>query len=646
VEDRLVLEDNQRPNILVVDDEQAVLDTLQLLFEERWDVFTAISADEAKRILREHEIALILADERMPGESGVDLLAWASQHHPGAMRLLLTGYADAEKIIRSINEGRIWHYLRKPCNNRELLNLVERALEFRAGQIEVRRSERRYRELFHHAHVGIARLDLDGNIIEGNQSLAESLGCPNVDELIDLNLAQMCQERQNWLTLRKQLIQDRAVRNAELSLVDCHKRHVYLLINAALRRTEGGEPFVEASLLDFTDHRITSKENSELKEHLRRVQRQETVATLSNGVIHDFNNQMTVIMSAAFVAELSLEDGEQEPGELKECLAAVRAAADHAAQLSRQLLSFTRGSGFNPEPLNVNRAAKRAVRMLSWAVARDIRVDLRLDESVPPIKADSAQVHQCLLNLCLNGCQAMDRGGCLTLETGTRHCPASPGDQVSRRWVEIRVRDTGSGMTEELRQKVFEPFFTTKRNEEGGGTGLGLWMVANIVKQHEGEVEVESQVGQGSCFSLRFPAHEERPRPSYIPRPLERTSQRGTIVLADDEPSLRRLVAHALTKLGFQVLRAANGQEAVGHVQRQPDSVRLVILDAVMPLMDGEEAFGKIRSQFPHLPVLFTTGFIVTGRLQEALKADQVGLLLKPFDATALCEAVNGLVLA
>ena len=503
-------------------------------------------------------------------------------------------------------------------------------------------SEQRYRQLFQHAQVGICQLHLDETIVEANQTLADILGVVEAEELIDTKLQDHLEEPQQWESLCELVVQQLEVQQREIILRDREGRPVYLLVNAGLRQRLVHEPVIEASLLDLTDRRRTNLENVELREHLRRLQRQSTVSSLSNGIVHDFNNQMTIILSAVFVNEISLDQGELSPDEVQEGLDAIKLAAENAAKLSRQLLSHVRGDDGGPEPLDVNAAIRQTVRLLSWTAEHNILLQLDFEEGLPSILSDSCKLHQCVLNLCLNACQAMKQGGTLTI--ATRHVqrrPDQPGPEKG--WVEVKVTDTGEGMTEEVRQRAFEAFFSTKHTGEESGTGLGLWMVNNIMKTHRGTIEVESVPQQGSTFTLRFPAQGED---AAEPAPASRVKiepNRGTIVFADDDPALRKIVGSALQKLGFHVLKAANGKEAVSLVA-QDQGLRLVILDAVMPLMDGEAAFRKIRKTYPELPVLFTTGFIVTGRLQSALSEPRVSLLLKPFEPRGLVEAVTKLI--
>lgn len=628
---------NDPATVLIVDDDAMLLEALSMLLEEHWPVLTADSVPRARELLQEHDVAVIVTDDRMPGESGVDLLAWAYRHSPGTMRILITGYADADQIVRSINDGHIWHYIRKPCNNQELINLVERALEYRESQLAVRRSERRYRELFHHAQIGIVRLAPSGWILEANQSLAISLGFTDPEELIDTDLSSLCIDPEGWNDLRNQILSERSVDNIELVLRHRQSQPVFMLVNASMRVTTSGERVIEASMLDYTQNRLAVEENLSLKKQLRRVQRHETVGSLSCGIAHDFNNQMTVVLSSASFAATLVEAAK---GDLAECLADILTASRHASELSRQLMTFVRQDDAGPQPVDINRTIEQTVRLLSRTLVADIRIEQRLMDDLPQVSGDGAQLHQCFLNLCLNACQAMEHGGVLCIETSTAKSTSTEKGEAEL-WVETRVTDTGVGMSDDVIAHIFDPFYTTK--ESGKGTGLGLSMVKAIVKQHGGTLSVESTVGEGSSFCVRLPSQRLTARHEHSsPIPLLR-STRGMVLLADDDPAIRKATGRTLEQMGFTVLRASNGKEAVMFVEENPE-LRLAFLDAVMPVMSGEEAFRHIRRIRPELPVLFTTGYVVTRQLQKSLIDSKVSLINKPFDAEELAREVYSLL--
>ncbi|MBI4705353.1 MAG: response regulator [Deltaproteobacteria bacterium] len=633
-------EEARGETILLVDDESMVLDTLELLLAGRWPIARARSAAAAREVLAVQPVAAILADDRMPHESGIDFFGWAYRQHPGAVRILLTGYTDAERIIRAINSGRIWHFVRKPWVNEELINLLERALESRRASLAVQRSEQRYRDLFHHAHVGIARLDHAGRLIEANPAFAVCLGHGVADELLDRPLREVFADPPLWDHILGRLREERAVANVEVVLRDREGPPAFVLLSASLRASPGGAETIELCSLNLTEQEHARRESAELREQLRKVQRDQTVGSLAGGIAHDFANQLTVIRGGADYAEEQLTP---EQSDVAECLADIKVAADNAAELSRQLLSFCREQPARHLALDANAILGRVLRLISRGLLQGIRLEQSLHEALPHALADAAELHHCFLNLCINACQAMEGGGVLRVETRPGSAcadPAVPERFRSDAYVQVVVRDTGCGMSDDVQARIFEPFFTTRRGA-AGGTGLGLSIVRGVVERHEGHIHVDSAPGKGSCFRVFLPASARPSEPAAVPERLLRAAEsRATIVLAEDEPAVRKRASQALEQLGYRVRGAGNGAEAVDLVAAE-DGVALVILDLIMPVMDGEEAFRRIRERRPELPVLFCTGHVVSEKLQAALKQPAVDLLRKPFGTAQLAAAVR-----
>ena len=622
-------------HVLVVDDEPAVLESLERLLSEKYWVTTAWDSAGAREVLGELEVAVILADERLPGESGVDLLAWAARHHPDAVRILLTGYADADKVIQGINEARVFHYVRKPWENAQLLHLIENGIEYRRSRAALERSERVYRELFHNAHIGIVRMARDGSILEANPAFGLSLGYERLEDLVDRTMGSFCVDPEAWTELAAGLDGSLGVDRSELALRARDGRRVHLLLTASIRTHADEGEVIEATTLDLTAQRHAVTESAELREQLRRIQRHEALYSLSGGIAHDFNNQMTVILSAVeFLAEEVRHDEE-----LLECAEDIAAAAEAAAELSRQLVTFAREGGGHRYAVDPNAVVTRVGRLIARTGGPGITVEQRLTEQPARVLGNAAELLHCLLNLGLNAVEAMPGGGTLQLET--RRLPgSSPSDPGT---VEVLVQDDGEGMDDAVAARAFDPFFTTKTREAAGGTGLGLSLARSIVEQHGGALTVRTAPGEGSCFTVSLPACASD-RPSRCDGgPDPRSGDRLTVVLADDEVAIRKRLGDHLGRLGHRVLRCQTGKEAVDLVVSHPEA-GLVVLDVVMPVLGGDEAFGEIRAHRPDIPVLFTTGHLGSDLLRSALADDRVALLQKPFNPEQLVAAMAELL--
>ncbi|MCA9720460.1 MAG: response regulator, partial [Myxococcales bacterium] len=463
---------------------------------------------------------------------------------------------------------------------------------------------------------------------------------------LDVELVELVCDVAQWERGLDILGSGAALADFELALRHSSGDEVSFLVNAALRRLGTGEHLLEASLLDVTARRRHEQERSELHEHLFRVQRTETVGALAGGIAHDFNNLLTIILNCAS----TLGERVAHRPELAGSVGSIRDAATRAASLTTQLLNFARGGGARTTKLQVNDSVRDVVGLLSETIRRGIAIGLTLDEALPDIVGNRDEVHQCVLNLALNACEAMGAQGRLTITTRRGVWPQPGDDQHARakagEYIEVAVADTGPGMSPEVQARIFEPFFTTKRRAgaTGVGLGLGLAMVQRIIERHDGSVFVRSVAGQGTRVSLLLPIPAARRAPPPAPAPTRVVEPESSlIILADDEPAIRRVGKRILERERFTVLTAENGEDAVARVRENPE-VMLVILDLVMPVMSGEEAYAKIREFNEEARFLLCTGHAVTRSLHNILRDARVRLLHKPYSIAEFTDAVRGVL--
>jgi two-component system, cell cycle sensor histidine kinase and response regulator CckA len=357
---------------------------------------------------------------------------------------------------------------------------------------------------------------------------------------------------------------------------------------------------------DITEHKQAQEALRRSEEQLRQSQKMESIGTLAGGVAHDFNNILAAIQLNAQMA-LNARPGERVERRLTE----IEKAGNRAAALTRQLLAFSRRQRLERRTLNLNDVIDDLLRMLRRIIGEDIEARFHTAADLHQVFADPAQIEQVVMNLAVNARDAMPGGGVMQIETQNvelgeafcrTHTYAKPG-----KYVKITVSDTGVGIAAEVRERIFEPFFTTK--ELGRGTGLGLAMVYGIVKQHDGLIEVRSDPGRGTTFEIYLPI-DERIAPEEI-REIAPALQRGdeTILLAEDEEVLREVARDILETLGYRILLAGDGEEAVELFAANRHRIDAVILDVVMPRMNGHAAYERIRSLDGNVPVIFTTGY-------------------------------------
>jgi two-component system cell cycle sensor histidine kinase/response regulator CckA len=395
----------------------------------------------------------------------------------------------------------------------------------------------------------------------------------------------------------------------------------------------------DASLgLIITGRDVT--EQNQLEEQLRQSHKLEAVGRLAGGIAHDFNNLLTVILG-----NLELIRHGSAGDEEKELLASTERAAKQAADLTKQMLGFARRQPLRTATLDLNSIVQEAVGMLRRTIDPRISIQLHTAADLRPVAVDPVQIQQVLMNLCLNARDAMPEGGTLTVETADSEISRQPGteaDSPAGGFVRVSVTDSGVGMTEEVRAKIFEPFFTTK--DVGQGTGLGLAVVYGVAQAHGGWVECTSSPGLGSRFDVYLPrgiASDEQVVETSAPTKAPVRGRGETVLLADDEPLVRDLARNALERHGYRVFVAADGAEAVELFQRENGSVALVILDASMPQMSGQQACAAIRKGRPQTKVLFASGH----PMNEIPPNDPTtGFLHKPYTPSTLAAAVRGML--
>ncbi|MBE2213990.1 MAG: response regulator [Opitutaceae bacterium] len=379
------------------------------------------------------------------------------------------------------------------------------------------------------------------------------------------------------------------------------------------------------------------------EEHLRASQKLEAVGLLAGGVAHDFNNILQVIRGhAGFLREALPATAAQE----REDVQTIEHAAERATQLTRQLLAFSRKQALNVGPVDPNALVNDMVKMLRRVLGEHI--ELRVTPLPEPclLTADRGQLEQVILNLCLNARDAMPGGGRIGIElkrvTIEQADLGERGDLKPGPHLVLTISDTGAGMSPEVRRRIFEPFYTTK--ETGKGTGLGLAVVYGVVRQHEGAIRVYSEVGKGSVFRVMLPLHEGESTPAG-PVPEDSAPRgRGTILLAEDDPQVRRIAERVLTGNGFRVLTAADGQEALGIIARHHAEIRLAVLDVLMPRVNGRQVYDALRARHPGIRVLFCSGYSAEMLPPGASPGEGFALLNKPFTARELLAHVHGLL--
>ena len=394
---------------------------------------------------------------------------------------------------------------------------------------------------------------------------------------------------------------------------------------------------------DISERRKSEEERKELERQLYQIQKMESIGTLAGGIAHDFNNILGIILGHASILQQVLSD----PQKLSQSINAITSAVQRGAGLVRQILTFARKTEISFAAVSVNEAIRDLIKMLGQTFPKTISLSLQLDHDLPLIIADQTQIHQSLLNLCVNARDAMPHGGTLTFKTGTlrdKDLQDRFPDAPERSYVFVSVSDTGVGMDETTRDRAFEPFFTTK--EKGKGTGLGLAVVFGVVTGHNGFIDLKSEIGAGSTFTLYFPSSEGET--DFGDRSeLKRRDIRGgteTILVVEDEVLLQDLVKSMLEVKGYHVLTASDGEEAVRVYRDQRNSIAAVLSDMGLPKLAGWEAYLKMKEINPAVKVIFASGYLEPNVRSEIFKAGVKDFIQKPYDTNDILLKIRNVI--
>jgi PAS domain S-box-containing protein len=403
----------------------------------------------------------------------------------------------------------------------------------------------------------------------------------------------------------------------------------------------GNKPVIQVCVKDITQHKEAEREMKALEEQFRQSQKMEAIGGLAGGIAHDFNNLLTVIKGYAELSCLGLDRSDPLRGNIEEILK----ASERATNLTRQLLAFGRRQILEFKVINLNTLLKDLDKMLHRILGEDIDLVYHLAEDIGKVKTDPGQIEQVVLNLAVNARDAMPSGGKLTIQTSNVeldeayariHMGTSPGHYVM-----LSVSDSGAGMAPEVRERIFEPFFTTK--EKGKGTGLGLSTVYGIVKQSGGNINVYSEPGLGTTFKIYLPRVEEEEDPlQWKNLDISLSTGNETILLTEDEQSVRELAARILRDRGYQIYEAPDGREALAIVQGHPErKFHLLLTDVVMPGMSGKELADRLKLSIPDIKVLFISGYTDNAIVHHGVLDKGVNFIQKPFTPDSLARKIR-----
>lgn len=522
--------------------------------------------------------------------------------------------------------------------DKEILTFVARqlasAVEIKRNEQALRRSEARYRSLVQSSVYGIYRSSLEGRFLDVNPALIAMLGYSSPEEVLLLDPEKdVFAQPEGYARLVEEFRRTGRLDGFEVKWQRKDGRTITVRISGrAVSSADEPADVLEAIAEDVTDRRA-------LEDQFRQAQKMEAVGRLAGGVAHDFNNLLMVISGYAEVilGGLELDHPLHEKGR------AIQLAADRATTLTRQLLAFSRKQLLELKVVDVNAIVDDMERLLRPLIGENVELSTLRSSEAAHTRADAGQLEQVLMNLVVNAKDAMPQGGKLAIQTRTTVVDEHHrgGQQFIRpgNYVLLSVSDTGMGMDRETQSRIFEPFFTTK--EKGKGTGLGLSTVYGIVKQTGGYVMVQSEVGRGTTFHIYLPLTEAAAEQHAVSVPDTSLGGTETVLLVEDEESVRQLVRDTLVAKGYQVIEGENGESGVAAALRHKGKIDLVITDVVMPGMGGREMVKQLAKNRPGAKVLYLSGYTEDAIVSDGSIESGTAFLQKPFTLQSLSRKVR-----
>jgi two-component system, cell cycle sensor histidine kinase and response regulator CckA len=680
--------------ILIVDDNEQNIYLLRVLLESQgYKTASANNGSEALKLLQEEGADFIISDILMPVMDGFQLCRKVKGDESLSRIPLLfytatyTGPQDEEFAQKIGADG----FLLKPAENDELLNLVRklsaaknnkdiqkykpetddkevyklynerliRKLEQKMLQAEeeikarkaaeaaLRSSEKRLIEAQRMAKSGDFTWNTKTGEVSWSIALYELIGydpATKIDADFIFEKIHYPEDRQQIERWIKECLnsKEKVLTPFQYRVLHSSGKPIWTRTTGIITEQDGAD-IIFATIQDISERKANEEKQKQLQEQLMQAQKMESVGRLAGGVAHDFNNLLSIILGYGENILETLHSADP----IKDQLSEIVNAGKRAATLTRQLLAFSRKQPMQTSEINLNSVIQNMEKMLRRLISEDIKLSINLEDSLPKIVADPGQLEQILMNLVINARDAMQNGGSLIIETKTITLEQNDVEPDTRFDAEncicLKISDTGTGIAPDILPHIFEPFFTTK--ESGKGTGLGLSTVYGIVKQSGGNIKVKSQPGEGTEFCILLPVSSGKTaRKSKIVKPIGRSSGNEHILVVEDEESLRKLAYTLLSKLGYKVSTASNGEEAIFLVEEKKIQPDLIITDVIMPGINGILLANRLHHKFPELKVLYMSGYSDHVTLQRDIIEPGLPFIQKPFNINLLAETIRQLL--
>ncbi len=635
--------------ILIVEDESAHAEAIRRSLEKAGnpgEIRVAGSLSEYRRLREEWTPDVALVDMNLPDGRAVEILTSPLEEGPFPI-LIMTSHGSEATVVEALKAGALDYVVKSSESFAAISRILERALrewnlirEKERAKNALRDSERLFSTVVNTSPALVWMSDPEGLCTWFNQPWLDFTG-RSLDQERGNGWAEGVhpEDRDRCMETYRRACQARMPFSMEYRLRRRDGLYRWILDRGHPRQDEKGR-FLGyiGSCLDISERKQAEAERDRAEADLRQAQKMEAVGRLAGGVAHDFNNMLHVILGYTDLALAAVSPDSPVHRDLQE----VRRAAERSADLTRQLLAFSRKQVVSPRVLDLNRLIEDSRKMLRRLIGEEIEIRFLPGEGLWPLRADPSQIDQILANLAVNARDAIGGVGTIAIETGNAtldgsdrngHLQALPGD-----YVRLSFSDTGCGMDEETRERIFEPFFTTKGT--GRGTGLGLATIYGIVRQNEGFIDVVSRPGEGSTFRLYFPRYSgETQEADETPE-----APRGgfeTLLVVEDEDQVRNLAETVLRRQGYRVLSASDPDEALRIVEEEVEPIHLLVTDVIMPRMNGKELSERVGRLKPEIRTLFMSGYAAEVILERGVLEPDIQFIQKPFSLRALAAKVR-----
>jgi PAS domain S-box-containing protein len=506
-------------------------------------------------------------------------------------------------------------------------------------------SETKYRSIVEGLEEGYFETDLSGNLTFFNDPLCKILGFERSDlegkKIHSFTSPATIRKMDDIFAQVKKT--GEPIRVTDYDALGKDGREIALELAASLLRDASGTPLgFRGVLQDVSDRKEAEAEKKKLEIQVQQAQKMESIGTLAGGIAHDFNNILMGIQGNASLMAIKTDASHPSYEKIKN----IEIYVENGTELTRQLLGFARRGKYHAITTDINDVIEKSANMFG-RTKKEIQIQTDLVPEIWTVEVDRGQIEQALLNLYVNAWQAMPEGGSLSLKTeniylGADFINSQPYRVEAGDYIKITVGDTGIGIDKQTQARIFEPFFTTK--EMGRGTGLGLASVYGIIKNHGGYINVYSEIDQGTTFTIYLPASAKAIQPEVKTVAPTVVTGNGTILLIDDEKMIIDVGQELLQELGYDVLTARSGQEAIEIYHEKSAEIDLVVMDLIMPGLGGSETYDRLKAIDAHVKVLLSSGYSINGQASKILERGCDGFIQKPFNINQLSEKIESII--